>query len=77
MQHFLKQCLKYLPFETDVEDLFIEIRELLESQQNLKRKFRNALHKVKDRGWLKHTPKVYASLEVFVKEEVFGSKKDE
>ena len=65
--------------ETDIEDLFIEIRELLESQQNLKRKFRNALHQVKDldRGWLKHTLKVYASLEVFVKEEVFGSKKDE
>ena len=59
--------------------MFIEIRELLESQQNLKRKFRNALHQVKDldRGWLKHTLKVYASLEVFVKEEVFGSKKDE
>ena len=65
--------------ETDIEDLFIEIRELLESQQNLKRKFRNALHQVKDldRGWLKHTLKVYASLEVFVKEEVFGSKNDE
>jgi hypothetical protein len=65
--------------ETDIEDLFIEIRELLESQQNLKRKFRNALHQVKDldRGWLKHTLKVYASSEVFVKEEVFGLKKDE
>ena len=65
--------------ETDIEDLFIEIRERLESQQNLKIKFRNALHQVKDldRGWLKHTLKVYASLEVFVKEEVFGLKKDE
>ena len=65
--------------ETDVEDLFIEIREHLESQQNLKIKFRNALHQVKDldRGWLKHTLKVYASLEMFVKEEVFGLKKDE
>ena len=65
--------------ETDIEDLFIEIRERLESQQNLKIKFRNSLHQVKDldRGWLKHTLKVYASLEVFVKEEVFGLKKDE
>jgi len=65
--------------ETDIEDLFIEIREHLESQQNLKIKFRNALHQVKDldRGWLKHTLKVYASLEMFVKEEVFGLKKDE
>ena len=64
--------------ETDIEDLFIEIRELLESQQNLKRKFRNALHQVKDldRGMLKYTLKVYASLEVFVKEEVFVSEKD-
>ena len=46
--------------ETDIEDLFIEIRELLESQQNLKRKFWNALHQVKelDRGWLNHTLKV-------------------
>ena len=37
------------------------------------------MHQVKDldRGWLKHTLKVYASLEVFVKEEVFGLKKDE
>ena len=65
--------------ETDIEDLFIEIREHLESQQNLKIKFRNTLHQVKDldRGWLKHTLKVYASLEMFVKEEVFGLKKDE
>jgi hypothetical protein len=65
--------------ETDIEDLFIEIRELLESQQNLKRKFRNALHQVKDldRGRLKHTLKVYASLEVFVKKEVFGIRKEE
>ena len=65
--------------ETDIEDLFIEIRERLESQQNLKIKFRNSLHQVKDldRGWLKHTLKVYASLEMFVKEEVFGLKKDE
>ena len=64
--------------ETDIEDLFIEIRELLESQQNLKRKFRNALHQVKDldRGMLKYTLKVYASLEAFVKEEVFVSEKD-
>jgi hypothetical protein len=64
---------------TDIEDLFIEIRDLLESQQNLKIKFRNALHQVKDldRRWLKHTLKVYAGLEVFVKEEVFGIKKDE
>ena len=65
--------------ETDIEDLFIEIREHLESQQNLKIKFRNTLHQVKDldRGWLKHTLKVYASLEMFVKEEVFGLKNDE
>jgi hypothetical protein len=75
-------CTKVLIYdinETNIGDFFIEIRELLESQQNLKGKFRNALRQVMDldRGWLKPTLKVYASLEVFVlKEEDIDSDTD-